>query len=353
MEDGLGLQANFVPNPYASVAGAHYGVLTTGSGLQSGLMRLTVSESGLFTGQVRISGTTLGFSGQLDTDGAAAVTIAGSGANPLTITLQADLTGGTGDVTGSFADGAETFAFAASQSTYNATTNAAPQAGRYTLVLAPNQATTGADVPQGNGYATVVVSANGAVTVAGRLADGTPYSATGRVANDGTLALYCVPSGAPAGSSLNGLLTFRSTDVSDVDGSFTWTKTPNAAEAYYPGGFSTELPSVGSRYVRPAAGLLSAEAFSGPATAGFGGGNIAQPLDVPIITQGNKATMVTPGLPDVTLTINPVSGAVSGTFLLPDGNLTRGVHGVIFQKQQSAFGYFRGVDQCGYFSMMK
>jgi hypothetical protein len=94
------------------------------------------------------------------------------------------------------------------------------------------------------------------------------------------------------------------------------------------------------------------DALPGAVTAGFGDGNIPQPINVPVIVnQQNKATMATPGLPDVTLSINPISGAVSGSFVLPGGNVTRGVRGVVFQKQQAAFGYFRGLDQCGYFSL--
>lgn len=347
MRDGVSLEANFEPNPFAPVSGAYSGILTTGSGAQSGLVRLTVSASGLFTGRVELAGKAWSFTGRLDANGFATVTIAAQ--PPLTITMQAALTGGSGQITGTLSDGTNNFGFAVSQSTFNTTTNVAPQAGRYTLVLEPNPAATGASVPQGDGYATIVVSANGAAKVAGRLADGTPYSATGCVANDGTLALYCVPSGAPAGSSVNGLLTFRSTDVSDIDGTLAWTKAPKAGAAFYPAGFATQLPSVGSSYVRPAAGLP--EASPGSATAGFGGGNIS-PINIPVlVTGGEKVAMVAPGLPAVTLSINPVSGAVSGSFVLPDGTVTRGVRGVVIQKQQSAFGYFRGLNQCGYFSL--
>jgi len=350
MQDGLRIEANFEPNPFVPLTGAYDGILTTGSGAQSGLVRLSLSAGGLFTGRIQLPGQAWSFTGQLDANGFATVTIPGSG--QLTITLQADLTGGSGQITGTVSDGTNSFGFTISQSTYNAKTNAAPQAGRYTLVLEPNAAPTGS-VPPGDGYAAIVVSANGAATVAGRLADGTPYSATGRVANDGALALYFVPSGAPAGSSVNGLLTFRSTDVSDIDGTLTWTKAPKAGDAFYPAGFCTQLPSVGSSYVRPAAGLQAIDTAPGPApaTAGFGGGNIPQPISIPVIVSRGKATMVTPGLPDVSLSINPVSGAVSGSFLLPDGNVARGVRGIVFQKQQSAFGYFRGINQCGYFSL--
>jgi hypothetical protein len=355
MQDGTSLQANFVPNPFPAIAGGYYGALTSGSATQqNGLVRLSLSRNGLFTGRVEFGGKSWSFSGRLDGYGYASITIPHSGTPPLIVTVQADVTGASGQITGTVSNATGAFGFTLSKSAYKAKTNAAPQAGRYTLVLAPDASTTGTSVPQGNGYAAIVVNANGSATVAGRLADGTPYSATGHVADDGTLAIYCVPSGVPAGSSVDGLLTFRSTDVSDVDGTITWTKGPKAGAAFYPAGFSTRLPAVGSHYVRPTPGVQSMDATSGAATAGFGDGNLAQPITVPVtVTQTNKVTMVTPGLPDVTLTINPISGVVSGTFIMPNGTVSSPVRGVITQKQQSAFGYFRGVNQCGYFSLVQ
>ena len=221
------------------------------------------------------------------------------------------------------------------------------------MVLAPNPSTTGTAVPQGNGYATIAVNSNGAASVAGRLSDGTPYSTSGYVAGDGTLAVYSVPSGSPSGSSLNGLLTFRATAVSDLDGTLAWTQSSKATDCLYPAGFATQLPTVGSRYVRPITGLEAMDAPPGAATAGFGNGSLSEPLNVPVTVNGTgQVVMVTPGIPDVTLRINSNSGMVTGSFVLPGSNVTTTVRGVVFQKQQSAYGYFRGVNQYGYFALV-
>jgi len=353
MQDGMSLQANFEPNPFPPVSGAYYGILTAGSGAQTGIAGLTVSSAGLVTGRIQLSGTVWTFTGALDPSGAATIAIPQTGQAPVTLTVQADLTGGSGQITGALSDGADTFGFSASQSTFNAAANAAPQAGRYTLVLSPNPAATGTSVPQGNGYAAIVVDAGGDARVAGCLADGTPYVLSGHVANDGTLALYGVPQGARAGSSLNGLLTFRSTDVSDLDGTLTWTRIPDSHDLYYPAGFVTQLPAVGSLFVRPAAGFRPVDVTPGLATAGFGGGNLPQTINVPMmISQADRVAMVTPGQPRVSVGINPYSGVVTGSFVMPDGNLRRSVGGVVLQKQESAFGFFRGINQCGYFSLI-
>lgn len=350
MQNGLNLQANFVPNPFLAVSGAYYGMLSSGSDSQNGLLRLELANNGAFTGRILMAGKAWSFIGTLSSSGSASVTLPGK--NPVTITLQADLTGGSGDITGTVTEGGDTFDFTINQATYSASTNPAPEVGRYTLVLGPDPNVTGTNVPQGDGYAAIVVSANGSATIAGRLADGTPYSATGHVANDATLAVYCVPSGAPSGSSLTGLLTFNSTNESDIEGTLAWTKNPRARDAFYPAGFSVQLPAVGSLYAPPGPGLQPMDVSPGAASAGFSGGNIAPTTVAVSVSQQDKVTMVTPGEPELTLSINPVSGAISGSFKLPGGNnVSRGIRGIVLQKQQAAYGYFRGLDECGSFSL--
>lgn len=353
MQPGMSLQANFVPTPFIPISGAYYGLLTSGSAAtQSGLVRMAVSSNGIFTGKILLSGSYWSFTGALGANGTATITIPHSGTPPWVLTVQSDLTGGSGLISGSASNGVESYDFSVSQSTFNAKTNAATQAGRYTLVLPPDPSVTGTSTPQGSGYAAIVVSTSGVATVAGRLADGTAYSTSGHLANDGTLALFFAPSGAPKGSAVNGLLKFQATDSSDLSGNLAWTRRANAKELYYPAGFQTVLQSVGSRYVRPVSGLQPLAATVGTETAGLGSGNLPQALTVPVVvTGGVKATMLTPGSPDLKLAISPETGVVSGTFMLPDGNVTSGVHGVVLQKQNAAYGYFRGINQFGAFCL--
>ena len=365
MQKTVNLQANFIPNPFPAVAAPYYGMLTSGSNAQSGLVSVAVSTGGAFTARVLVDGKSWAFKGQLNAAGYAVVTVPRRGLTPLTFALQADLTGGSGEVTGTVSDGSDSYGFTVDESTFNAKTHAAPQAGRYTMVLAPDASATGTSVPQGNGYAVITISPNGTASIAGRLGDGTSYGATSHVADDGTLPVYCVPSGAPAGSSLTGLLTFQPTTTSDLQGTLTWTKASRARDLEYPAGFSTQLPAVGSLYVRPLPGLHPLAVPAGPATVSFGDGNLEKPLPVPVtVSQTEKITMVTPGSPFVKLAINPVNGAVTGSFVLPSSslsgspviparNLPRSVGGVVLQKQQAAFGCFVGLNQAGYFSMVQ
>lgn len=342
MSNGVGLQANFEPSPFPAFSGPYYGILLSGSGAQSGMVHIAVTSTGLFTGLIQYEGGNWSFHGKLDASGNASITVPRRGKTPLSITFQVVLNPGDNQVTGDFSDGATTFSFTGNVSTYNRNTNAAPQAGRYTLDLSPDLSLTGSSAPQGSGYATIVIRPDGGATVAGCLADGTPYSTTGHVANDATLALYWH---SAAGTTLNGLLTFLSTNVSDLDGTLTWSKSPKLANSFLPPTFTAQLPCTGSLYTRPATG-------PGSEIAGFGGGNIAQPIAVPVIvSQTGRVSMATPGLPDVTLAISSVSGVVTGSFVPPGARVPCVVRGVVIQKQQAAFGYFHGVNQSGYFSL--
>jgi hypothetical protein len=353
MENGLNLEANFEPNPFVPLAGAYGGLLTTGSGVSEGVVRLTVSAGGVFTGGMVIGGKAWALTGALDANGDATVIVPNPGAAPWTVSLQADLGGGDGEITGTVSGGDDAFGFTISQSSYAPGANAAPEAGRYTVVFAPDPAVTGTSAPAGDGYATIVVDASGGAIVAGRLADGTAYSANGRVADDGTLALYFVPSGAPAGSSVSGVLTFGSSDVSDLDGTLAWTRAACAGAPVFSDGFAEQLQCVGSRYARPVVGLEAMDESPGAATAAFGAGGLAQTINVPVVlTPAETAAMVNPGAPNVTLGINANTGVVSGSFVLPGGGGIQAVSGVVLQKQNSGFGFFRGAKECGSFSLV-
>jgi len=189
----------------------------------------------------------------------------------------------------------------------------------------------------------MLVNRAGGVVIVGRLSDGTPFSTAGRVANDGSLAIYVRPRGSPAGSILNGVLEFQSTSVSDLAGTLAWTKGPNARDPFYPAGFALQSPVVGSRFVRPAPGIQPLIVTTGTATAALGGGDLSQTLTVQVnISSRDRVTMVTPGQPDLALAINPITGTVGGRFVMPNATVPSPVGGVILQKQGAAFGYFRG-----------
>jgi hypothetical protein len=310
--------------------------------------------NGALTGRVIVDGAGYSFTTRLNLDGSASVTIPRVGKTPLTLNLQLDLTGGTERIVGSISDDTFTADVSADRATFTAGSHPAPQAGRYTVVLGPDSSASAASVPQGNGFAALFVTANGQAIISGRLADGTPFLQGSMVSKDGRLPLYLNLSGAPAGSTATGTLAFRSTDVSDMDGSIRWTKTARANDVFYPEGFQTPLSSVGARYVAPASGsrVLRMTQDSPNATAAFGDGNLEQPISVATaVTSSNQVIMPTPGKPRLSARINPTNGIFGGTFVYPGTAVRRVVLGAVLQKQNAAFGFFRGITESGYFSL--
>ncbi len=186
----------FAPQP--PLAGVYSGILVPAAGGQPGFVTVTTTAARGFSGKVRLGAVTKSISGKFGPDGAAlfkpanasSLAVAGIG----TITLAVD--GNT--LTGSVANGATTVASLEADRGYfdgksPATTldsdylQTAKQ-GVYTVIL-PALGTqpgglTGADYPQGTGYARVVLSKTGAITLSGKLADGTTLSGSGKLAQD-------------------------------------------------------------------------------------------------------------------------------------------------------------------------
>jgi hypothetical protein len=199
---------------------------------------------------------------------------------------------------------------------------------RYTLVFPHPAAST---APQGDGYGAVTVHPNGAVQLIGELGDGTPLSESGMLTQTGKwpfFALFDKTQGV-----LTGVLSFEETGTSDVDGTVVWLE---PASTGYPQGVDTTVDAIGSKFVsHPLLGDTAANVTAG-------GGNILDPATfvIGLTTQG-KLTQTEDGF---TLTINPATGLIGGTFL-DAGSPTpekRRFSGALFEKTNSAHGVFSG-----------
>src|SRR5581483_4842966 len=134
----------------------------------------------------------------------------------VTVTLQLDVSGGSDQITGSVASAAATGNVSADRDVWNARSNPAP-AGRYTFLIAPD--TSQSDSPQGYGSGHLTVSAAGLVTVAGTLADGTPFSESAYLSKNNTWPLYI---SVGAREAVVGEVAIEDLSGSDMDGSLNW-----------------------------------------------------------------------------------------------------------------------------------
>ena len=339
-----------------------------------GTVSLKGAIDGAFTGKIALQGVKYSIKGTFNSDGAArfgatltnSLAIARKGQSPLFLTLQLR-TGGLGDrLTGLVREGGSDLSQVAAFRVIYSKTNPVPtnivdpasDKGRYTALLvsapAPNNGLPANRYPQGEGYATAKVTSAGAVTISGRLANGTAFKSKGNL-TDGFRYGFHILTDSKRGSC-TGMITFQALSGSDFDATdVNWFRPSNPRSVYYPQGWPSGIKTqiLGSRYVyTPGTAVL---AVGSTASAELSQGNLAASIDQNFsLSSLNKLVAISPPNP-FTLTIAPKTGLVSGSF---DGSFTStfglrktAIHGVIFQKQAIAAGYFLGVTEAGSFAL--
>lgn len=336
----------------------YQGVIVGASGPSvSGLIKISTSPTGSFTGQLIFAGKTYAFKGKFQVTSQGNWTWSGTvvlpGLSTLYINLQTGAGGNLDEVIGSISDGV---AFTASASldrtVFNAKSSPALLAGRYTLLLPANPDAPGDNYPQGDGYATLVLTSDGNARIAGQLGDGTALSGGAMLAKDGSLQIFIPLYGGKGWVS--GSVTFRAVDgVSDIDGSLDWFKPAVLSDAFYPAGFLTEIPFLGSSYVPPKAG---ARILNFPDTVEngileIGEGEVPNPFSVPLTLDSNNKVQVG-GTNAVMLRIASTTGLFTGSFVHPDTGKTDTYNGVVFQRQNLGSGVFRSKHHSGYVTLI-
>lgn len=291
------------------------------------LARFVVNAQGGFTATIFFAGRTQTVRGAFDADGEFNATI--PGAIPLTVQCSLDTSSGAPFLTGSLTQGGVTGAFAAARDFVAG--NPAPAAGRYTVWL-PRPGTSGA--PQGNGYGTLVVTAEGSGRLALRLGDDIAASFGSTLPRAGAwpvfLSLY------DGAGSMSGLLTFRDVPgTSHLDGPLEW---------FRPGVFAAQTGLRGSRYAAPPRGTRVL-AFPNAQPNGVfqvQGGNLAPtPADRLLTLTPDNRVLATGGEP-FSFTITPGSGLFTGSFRDPATGRSHSFRGAVIQESNRAAGLFLG-----------
>ncbi|MHA3773483.1 choice-of-anchor tandem repeat GloVer-containing protein [Verrucomicrobiota bacterium sgz303538] len=236
-----------VRNPFAAGRGRFAPVLLRG-GVPAGVLRVKVTETGVFTGSLRVDGALSAFRGIFNFQGnfQTALRISRSGFALLSLHLDPV----TGLLTGTLnMPGSDEIVLLAEAKLAGKPLPEAPT-GRYTLLLRPPDSPFGA--PQGCGWATFTVDKRGGSRLSGRFGNGLSWSASTALRADGALPLFVE---AGRFGSLHGTLRFRTTERSDCDGVLSWlfpqpSGVSSRMELIGPQPLSVE----GSRYVAPARG---------------------------------------------------------------------------------------------------
>jgi len=346
MSSNLVLQANFVPNPFPRVAGTYQGLFfDTNHPAQenAGFFSATVSPGGSFSASLQQGARKTSFTGQFSVGGGWSARAVGTGSNALNAALQMDLGGGD-VINGLFSNALVTAELTANRSVFSST-NPAPQAGRYTLVIPGNA--DAASLPGGNGFGTVIVTTNGTLTFAGRLGDGTNLTQGTFVSKQGQWPLYA-PLYANNGSAF-GWLTFANQADRDLDGFINWTKPPQPGAAFYPAGFvlagANAPEAVGSRYA--ATNALRVLALTNGILI-LDNGNLPDGVTNSFTLGTNNLAA---GANRLTLVITNGTGLFSGSLTNADTRRLIKFSGAVLQKQGNGFGQFPGTNQTGSLSI--
>jgi hypothetical protein len=271
-------------------------------------------------------------------DGTASNAIARSGKSPLAVRLQWDLVGGK-TVTGSIRATNWTAELAANRATFHATTNRAPQAGRYTLLLPGGAESSTLSV--GDGYGTLTISSIGQIQFTGRAGDNTSLAQSTTLSDDGQWPFYqSLYSGK---GSLLGWLAVSNESDGDITGLVNWVR-PAQASVYYRTGFVFQTEVAGSRYTAPVEDQRVLDLSTGQVW--LANGNLPRSVTNQIRLAENNVVRNL-GSNRLSLTLSLSSGTFSGTIVAPGASRTINLNGVVLQKQNRGGGFFPGTNQTG------
>jgi hypothetical protein len=223
-----------------------------------------------------------------------------------------------------------------------------PQAGAYTLLIAPPKKILESDqraIPSGYGYATAKVDANsGLLTLAGKLADGTSLSGSYRPDASGSYRIFTSPYVGRTGSTVAGVFALRPTTLGyailEDEGTLVWSKTGRSNDpASYTLGFGPSECGISLSPWRPPTVAVPSEnipAVSLGTLLGLEASASGSKFEVS--HSGASLGALTPSLPSVallggdnrtvilnnpnptrwTMQVDPLTGTFTGSFELSD-----------------------------------
>ena len=338
MPASLTLNASFVLNPFPAGAGKYFGVVaaTPSAHAGAGIVSITVSATGAFTGKVQLGEKTTRFIGKLSPTGVAKFDTGGSATLnlPQAFAFTAALSGNNiGTIAGTL-DGAP---FAADRRSLSISP---ASVGAYTARLSAAAPASGA-WPEGDGWARIQVSATAAVTLTATLADGTPITAGGWLGSDGRWPIYIPLSGGKG--SLSGISALANLTASDITAPLRWFR-PASGNARFPAGWPQGLDCTlsGAHYTPPVPPARVFSALDSSNGEGRVRAELHPPFDWPVlIAPTSSKVTVASGSTDRSLitSLTPKTGVFSATFRAPANGRAYQAKGVVIQKEQLATGF--------------
>jgi hypothetical protein len=334
MRSDLTLVANFVPNPFVPTKGMFNGLFFETNQVRlgsSGFFTFKLTDKGTYSAHLVIGRKRYPASGHLDLDGRATNLVVRAGTNALAVFWRVDLSG-SDQMRGEVSDGNWRSELEGDRACFTAT-NAAGEAGRYTVLLLGSPGSTVA--PQGDGCGTLTVNSRGAARLKISLADKPVLVAAATISKTGDWPLY---GSLYAGQgAIVGWIHFADAPGTDLAGAVSWIKPPG--DVYYPNGFDLETTLVGSRYAAPILNLSNA-------VLSVTGGNLISACtnQLSVSTLGR---VVNAGPEQMVMSVTPSGGLFTGKLYPPDTATAIRFKGALLQKSGFGSGFFLGTNQSG------
>ena len=376
-QEGLHLTANFVPNPFVPEAiGKFNGLAMPSASVPAagtkptnetvGGFIATVTNTGSFTGTLKMDGLSLSMNGVFDNTGVARfgkdrakqVPLPRPGKPPLEVSLGLDLSGfsgitgavvirsRTGDIVAQSDISADRVAYS---SAIKAPESISGTTGKiYTLVFGhqdPPSGWTTKDVPQGDGYATGRIKTDGSVSFSGRLADHTAVSMSTALSASNTWPwfsqLYSL------GGSFAALATMdTSSDNAEIAATGVHWFRPWQNVQWYPWGWADGIAvdMMGAVYAPPALlDLQPVDMINGNATLQWSDGLLTSAITKNLNLHPTTSIVTHAPARDTsfTMSLTAATGLMSGTFT--HTNATKPAwQGVLVQRGalRGGYGYF-------------
>ncbi|HEX5220637.1 MAG TPA: Ig-like domain-containing protein [Verrucomicrobiae bacterium] len=333
MTSNLVLQANFVATPYATASGTYNGLFNESDEVRlnsAGAFNVYAGVGGEYSGWAQLGFARYPFSGKLDVNLRATNVISRYGTTPLVVELQIGQGAQAGQIVGRLTGGDWSSALVGGRASGSST-----NAGNYTVVV-PGLVGD-AQIPAGDGYATLHVGSDGLATMNGTLADGTKFMQSAYVTDDGDWPVY-VSLYAGKGAIVS-WMRFANLASSDVGGDLVWMKQSGASATSYPAGFISQTKAVGSIYTAPPASGKAVNLSS--AILSFSGGELPANFSNTVsVNSGSQVVNLSEN--NLAMTITAGSGAFSGQVRDPSGGILHSFGGVLLQKQNAGYGLMNG-----------
>jgi cyclophilin family peptidyl-prolyl cis-trans isomerase len=292
---------------FKAIAGTYNGLFlcTTQpvNATNSGFFTFTLGDFGTYSGKVLMPGykpiavaDRLNIFGQ----GQHGLTIPGNTAH---MYLQLNVDGGPDVLTGTVVSAANSWSSSliCYRATSRLTSATIPTPGKYVVQLNPtNWGTT-------NGYASIIASPGGVMSVSGALPDGAAFTESIKTSTNGIFPLYATPASYKSHGFVMGWMTNFASN--NVGGELVWAKDPGVG-TYFATGVNTNVLVAGTNFTGAAAGNYNLV---------FNGGTLAAPLtnELSVARQGGPLR-VTPASDDLVVSIS-ATGVISGHFTATAG----------------------------------